>query len=535
MKRFLQTLKKQFSSSTSAGEEGRAGNQASARLAESRLHDIVDNLPDLVLEMDRQGNILFINRDQETYVGKNIRELLPSDQQAYAFEMIERSVLSGEPLSFELQTLDPNGQLTWDSVRIGRVKQGDSVTSLTIILTDITERKQAEESLRRSEALYRKAIEVANAVPYHQTYHVHNQTVAYDFIGEGIRDITGYGPEEFTEALWDSLMLERVLLDELSAYEFNEAIDRVRTGLNSVWKCNHRIRARDGSIHWVFEASVELRDEDGISYGSIGMFQDITERKRVDEQIRQLNEELEEHVRDRTAQLEAANRELEAFSYSVSHDLRAPLRTIIGFTRIIHDDYSAGLDPTGLGFLRKIDEAGRKMNHLIDDLLALSKLGRKSLEKRHVDLNQIVRDVIDSFVQETASRTMEWVVAELPPAVADPVLLQQVYANLIGNAVKYTGRREVARIEVGSLSQNGTPVYFVRDNGAGFDMQQADKIFGVFQRLHREDEFEGTGIGLTLVQRIITRHGGRIWFEAEVDKGATFYFTLQAGVLPDSR
>jgi PAS domain S-box-containing protein len=529
MKQLLLALKKHLGSSVSDGDEGKISSR-DTDLAEARLRDIVGSLPDLVLEIDRQGNILFINRSQEIHVGKNIRELLPADQQAYVFEMIEKSVISGKPLSFEFQTITPNGQSAWNFVRIGPVKQGDVITSLTVILTDITERKQAEESLRKSEALYRKAIEVADAVPYHQTYHVHNQTVAYDFIGEGIRGITGYSPEEFTEALWDSLTLERVLLDELSVYSFNEAIDRVRTGLNTVWKCNHRIRARDGSIHWVFEAAVELRDQDGISYGSIGMFQDITERKRVDEQIRQLNEELEKHVRDRTAQLEAANKELEAFSYSVSHDLRSPLRTIVGFSKIINDDYSAGLDPIGRGFLQKIGEAGRKMNQLIDDLLAFSRLGRKSLEKRPVDLNEIVRNVIDSLAQETAGRQMEWVLAELPPATADPALLQQVYANLIGNAVKYTSRREAARIEIGSISQGGGTVYFVRDNGAGFDMQFADKVFGVFQRLHRDDEFEGTGIGLAIVERIITRHGGRIWFEAEVDKGATFYFTLQPDI-----
>jgi PAS domain S-box-containing protein len=525
--KLLQNLKKLFSSHASSGDEMRDSDTA---LDQADLREIVENLPDLVLKMELQGNILFANRFPEAYVGRNIRSLLPADQQDRASEMIDRTVSRGGPGSFDIQTTSPDGHIAWTSVHIGPIKQGDRVTSLTAILTDITERKQIEESLRESEALYQKAIEVADAVPYHQIYHVHNQTVAYDFIGEGIRQITGYGPEEFTEELWDSLMLERVLLDELSKYSFNEAIDRVRSGLDTVWKCNHRIRARDGSIHWVFEAAVELRAQDGISYGSIGMFQDITERIRVDEQLRQLNEELEEHVRERTAQLEAANKELEAFSYSVSHDLRAPLRAIVSFSKIMHDEYSAGLDPEAQDILQRIGDAGRKMNLLIDDLLAFSRLGRKPLEKGPVNVNAIVHNVIDSLAQETANRQVEWDLADLPPATADPALLQQVYANLIGNAVKYTGRCPVAHIEIGCISQGGEVVYFVRDNGAGFDMQYAGKLFGVFQRLHRDDEFEGTGIGLAIVHRIITRHGGRIWFDAEVGQGTIFYFTLQSSI-----
>jgi light-regulated signal transduction histidine kinase (bacteriophytochrome) len=239
-----------------------------------------------------------------------------------------------------------------------------------------------------------------------------------------------------------------------------------------------------------------------------------------------LNSDLEKRVEERTAELEAANRELEAFSYSVSHDLRTPLRSVNGFTQILKEDFSQDFSQQALGFLNKIQVASNKMGLLIDDLLNFSRLGRKPLNIKPVNLNVIVQNVLDSLAPEMAGRQIDWSLPELPPANADSLLIQLVYANLIGNAVKYTGKCEIAHIEVGSMKIDGETVYYVRDNGAGFDMQYADKLFGVFQRLHADDEFMGTGIGLATVRRIVERHGGRIWAEAEVDKGAAFYFTL---------
>jgi PAS domain S-box-containing protein len=262
------------------------------------------------------------------------------------------------------------------------------------------------------------------------------------------------------------------------------------------------------------------------------LINDVTERKCVERKIRELNLELENRVAKRTAELEVANKELEAFSYSVSHDLRAPLRAMDGFSQAVLEDYGSQLPEEGRRYLQTIREGAQRMGILIDDLLTFSRLSRLPLKKQPINSDGLVRSALEELHGQQDGRKIDIRVGDLPGCEGDPTLLKQVWINLLSNAIKYTRKCDKPLIEVGSKLEDGETVYFVADNGAGFDMQYVNKLFGVFQRLHRADEFEGTGVGLAIVQRVVHRHGGRIWANAEVDRGASFYFKLGNGTKP---
>jgi PAS domain S-box-containing protein len=273
----------------------------------------------------------------------------------------------------------------------------------------------------------------------------------------------------------------------------------------------------------VLTTKMPIRNAAGEITQIVGISHDITARKQAEEEINLLNQNL----LLQSAKLETANKELEAFSYSVSHDLRAPLRAIDGFSRILMDDHSGNLPPEAIRYLEKVRMNARHMGALIDDLLRFSRLSRQSIIKQKIQPAGLVRQVLDNDLRgDRENRQVEITVGDLPACNADPLLLRQVYVNLLSNALKFTCKQDHARIEVGSKQDNGEVVYFVKDNGAGFDPQYVHKLFGVFQRLHRVEDYEGTGVGLAIVQRVINRHGGRIWAEGAVDAGAAFYFTL---------
>ncbi len=375
---------------------------------------------------------------------------------------------------------------------------------------EVEERRRAEEALRTSETRYRLLVEQAPlgiAILDHRGFIDQANPAACEMLGYSHDELIGRDPLTIMDSAEHAQARQ-----EFSPLQVGETLNIELTMIR-----------KDGTRLPVMGSTRQMPDG---RYQYI--FQDISERKQAEEEVRALNEQLDKRVRDRTAELETANKELESFSYSVSHDLRAPLRAINGFSNLLISDYADKLSGEALMYLDKVKENANKMALLIDDLLTFSRLSRNPLKKRRVDLRGLVVQVIEELHAEAGEREIKWQIGDLAPCQADPALLKQVYANLIGNALKYTRPRPVPVIEIGSRMLRGQTVYFVRDNGVGFDMKYAGNLFGVFQRLHSEADFEGTGIGLAIVQRIVNRHGGRIWAESEVDQGATFFFTLFA-------
>jgi PAS domain S-box-containing protein len=375
------------------------------------------------------------------------------------------------------------------------------------------QRKRAEEALLMSEERYRSLVELSPDALFVQIDDkiVFINTAGVKLLGANkARDIIGRSPVGFIHPDDRKKILQRMrkLHEEHKPLHFVE----------------HRILRLDGTVIDVEMAAAPLTFE-GKPAAQV-ILHDITERKRAEEEIRRLNLELEQRVIERTGELEAANKELEAFSYSVSHDLRAPLRHIEGFVEILRSTKSDALDEEGQRHLQTISDSSYQMGKLIDDLLSFSRTTRVELRKVKVSLDDLIQSVRHEMEPDLKGREIEWSIEKLPPVEGDPALLRQVFYNLISNAIKYTRNRKQTRIEIGSNRTGNEILIFIKDNGVGFDPRYAQKLFGVFQRLHRASEFEGTGIGLANVRRIITRHNGRTWAESVLNEGATFFFSL---------
>lgn len=405
--------------------------------------------------------------------------------------------------------LEPLRQSLWVSASI----VGLLILAMAQAFIFVERQQAAAQALRESEELKRLMIESA------KDYAI----IMLDPVGRvrnwnpGAERIIGYRAEEIIGQHFSCFYPEEKIRDRFPEFELRVAAEKGRFE-DEGW----RVR-KDGSLYWADVVISAMHNAQGKLLGFVKLTRDVTARKEATERIQNLNEELQR----RADLLETANKELEAFSYSVSHDLRAPLRAVDGFSQAVLEDYRSHLPPEGQHYLQTIREGAQRMGTLIDDLLTFSRLSRTPLNKQSVNTSKLVRNVLEDLNSEREGRQVEIKIGELPSCQGDPALLKQVWVNLLSNSLKYTRTRKPAVIEIGCKSEQNETVYFVRDNGVGFDMRYAGKLFGVFQRLHRSEEFEGTGVGLAIVQRVIHRHGGRIWAEAEPDRGATFFFTLK--------
>jgi PAS domain S-box-containing protein len=385
--------------------------------------------------------------------------------------------------------------------------ESDGRKLYTVILRDITERKRADEALKEQARI----LDLAPVM-------IRDLNGRILFWNTGVEKMYGWKAEEALEKISHKLLKT----------EFPRPLEEIKARLlaDGHWEGEVAHTRKDGarlmvSTHWVLH-----RDEHDRPKAVLVVANDITERKQAEKEIRRLNEELEQRVADRTAQLQAVNKELEAFSYSVSHDLRAPLRHIDGFSQALLEDYTDKLDDAGKSYLQEVRSASQEMAQLIDDVLQLARVTRSEMRREVVSLSDLARAIAAELKKREPKRKVVLNLTEELATRGDKRLLRIVLNNLLGNAWKFTAKRAEAQITFGREQKNGETTYFIRDNGAGFDMAYVGKLFGAFQRLHTAGEFEGTGIGLATVQRIVYRHGGRVWAEGTVNEGATFYFTL---------
>jgi PAS domain S-box-containing protein len=504
----------------------------------------------IVAVTDVQGTITYVNDkfctlsqySREELIGQNHRIISSGHHPQEFFQQMYRTIANRKVWHGEIKNRARDGSTYWVDTTIVPFVGGDGKPQQYVaIRADITEQKLAKEALaEQALELARQAVELARSrkVLETQLQYVLNSMaeglVAVDEQGNFVlwnpaaERILGMGAADLPVQKWPE-QYGLYLPDTVTRFP-SEQIPLVRAVRGE--RSTTEMFVRNPEVvegAWIEVSAAPLKDKQGVVCGGVATIRDITRQKADEREIRKLNEELERRVVERTAQLSAANQELEAFSYSVSHDLRAPLRHISGFSQLLVEEFGSNLDPTAQKYVNRIQAGTQQMGVLVDELLNLARLGRHALRLQPTRLNSIVAEMLAILQPQSEGRQVEWVIADLPAVACDPVLVKQIFQNLLSNALKFTRPRAQAVIEVSCREEGGQPVFMVRDNGIGFNMKYVDKLFGVFQRLHRAEDFEGTGIGLATVQRIVHKHGGQVWAEGELDKGAAFYFTLGLG------